>query len=121
MISGTLRHEGAVVAEDQEPLARAFGQVEHQVIVPPGIRMGDCRPGEPPVCGRLRRGRPRGPQNFARRPRGTGRRAHRPPRPFGVSDLAALLATPPAATVPGAAASPTMWPPSGADRCGDHA
>ena len=26
----TLRHEGAVVAEDQEPLARAFGQVEHQ-------------------------------------------------------------------------------------------
>ena len=27
MISGTLRHEGAVVAEDQEPLARAFGQV----------------------------------------------------------------------------------------------
>ena len=30
MISGTLRHEGAVVAEDQEPLARAFGQVEHQ-------------------------------------------------------------------------------------------
>ena len=34
VISGTLRHEGAVVAEDQEPLARAFGQVEHQVIVP---------------------------------------------------------------------------------------
>ena len=28
MISGTLRHEGAVVAEDQEPLAWAFGQVE---------------------------------------------------------------------------------------------
>ena len=51
MISGTLRHEGAVVAEVQEPLARAFGQVEHQAIVPPGIRMGDCRPGEPPVCG----------------------------------------------------------------------
>ena len=42
MISGTLRHEGAVVAEDQEPLVRAFGQVEHQAIVPPGIRMGDC-------------------------------------------------------------------------------
>ena len=33
VISGTLRHEGAVVAEDQEPLAWAFGQVE-----PPGDR-----------------------------------------------------------------------------------
>ena len=72
-------------------------------------------------AGRRRRGRPRGPQNFARRPRGTRRPAHRPPRPFGVSDLAAVLATPPAAAVPGAASSPTMWPPSGADRCGDHA
>ena len=29
-------------------------------------------------CGRLRRGRARGPQNLARRPRGTRRRAHRP-------------------------------------------
>ena len=27
VISGTPRHDGAVVAEDQEPLARAFGQV----------------------------------------------------------------------------------------------
>ena len=41
-------------------------------------RRSQRRPGEPPVCGRLRRGRPRGPQNLARRPRGTRRRAHRP-------------------------------------------
>ena len=37
-ISGTLRHEGAVVAEDQELLARAFGQVEHQAIARPRTR-----------------------------------------------------------------------------------
>ena len=41
-------------------------------------RRSQRRPGEPPVCGRLRRGRPRGPQNLARGPRGTRRRAHRP-------------------------------------------
>ena len=39
------------------------------------------RPSEPPVCGCLRRGRPRGPENVARRSRGTRRRAHRPAGP----------------------------------------
>ena len=39
------RDVAVVVAEDQEPLARAFGLVGHQAIVPPGIRMGDCRRG----------------------------------------------------------------------------
>ena len=69
MISGTLRHEGAVVAENQEPLAPAFGQVEHQAIVPPdrappgrGLR----QPEHPP---RLRRRRSGGwtPGSMARR------------------------------------------------------
>ena len=41
-------------------------------------RRSQYRPGEQTVCGRLRRGRPRGPQNLVRRPRGTRRRAHRP-------------------------------------------
>ena len=34
-----------VVAEDQVPLARAFGQIEHQAVVAPGIGMGDVAGG----------------------------------------------------------------------------
>ena len=69
MISGTLRHEGAMVAEDQEPLARAFGQVEHQANRPARHSGGATvdqvsrRFAGPPAP------RPalRGPPNFARR------------------------------------------------------
>ena len=35
------RKVAVVIAEDQESLARAFGQVEHEAVVAPGIRMGD--------------------------------------------------------------------------------
>ena len=40
-----------MIAEDQEPLARALGHVEHQAIVPPGIRMGDVAEADDGVVG----------------------------------------------------------------------
>ena len=45
------RDVAVVIAEDQEPLARALGHVEHQAIVPPGIRMADVAEADDGVVG----------------------------------------------------------------------
>ena len=45
------RNVAVVIAEDQESLARAFGQVEHEAVVAPGIRMGDVAEADDGVAG----------------------------------------------------------------------
>ena len=45
------RDVAVVVAQDQKPLAQAFGQVAQQAIVAPGIRMGDVAEADDGVLG----------------------------------------------------------------------